>query len=189
MFQEVCVNDAKKFYYNIFEDEMEYNLKEKKLNNIEFKNKILICGGRDYDYYEKMRILIEKINPDCIVQGGAKGADSLAKQIAKKININCMEYSANWSMYGKKAGPIRNRKMLDDNPDVKLVIAFHGNIMNSTGTKDMVNYARKKGYKVKIVDDTPFTDTNNILDDKSIITYENKKEKDETKHIFTGTLF
>ncbi|NMA51175.1 MAG: hypothetical protein GX951_04960, partial [Mollicutes bacterium] len=53
----------------------------------------------------------------------------------------------------------------------------------------MVNYARKKGYKVKIVDDTPFTDTNNILDDKSIITYENKKEKDETKHIFTGTLF
>jgi len=79
--------------------------------------------------------------------------------------------------------------MLDDNPDVKLVIAFHGNIMNSTGTKDMVNYARKKGYKVKIVDDTPFTDTNNILDDKSIITYENKKEKDAVKYKFNGKLF
>lgn len=46
--------------------------------------------------------------------------------------------------------PIRNQKMLDDNPDIDIVIAFHSDLENSRGTKDMVNRARKKGIKVCI---------------------------------------
>lgn len=112
--------------------------------------KILICGGREYNNYEKIKKIIKEINPSCIVQGGAKGADLLAKKISVELGINCKEYKANWKELGKKAGPIRNRTMLDDNPDIKLVVAFHNDINSSKGTKDMVNYALSKGYGVRI---------------------------------------
>jgi len=112
--------------------------------------KILICGGRNYNNYEKIKEIIKEIRPSCIVQGGANGADFLAKKSAKELKIECKEYKAEWKKYGKKAGVIRNRLMLDENPDIEIVIAFHEDIEASKGTKDMINYAIKKGVKIKL---------------------------------------
>jgi len=48
-----------------------------------------------------------------------------------------------WDKIGKKAGPLRNQRMLDEGkPD--LVVAFSG----SGGTKDMVRRAVKAGVSV-----------------------------------------
>ena len=50
---------------------------------------------------------------------------------------------ADWAKHGRKAGPIRNQRMIDEGrPD--LVVAFPG----GTGTADMVERARVAGIRV-----------------------------------------
>jgi hypothetical protein len=50
--------------------------------------------------------------------------------------VPVIEFPANWKVYGRAAGPIRNMKMLlEGKPD--LVVAFPGGI----GTADMVKKA------------------------------------------------
>ena len=81
------------------------------------------------------------------VEGGAKGADSLARMVAGQLQIECREYPANWKLYGKAAGSKRNQQMLDsESPD--LVIAFHPDVENSKGTKDIINRAKNRGITV-----------------------------------------
>ncbi len=115
--------------------------------------KILICGCRHYSFYDKIKRYIEEEKENhqelIIIQGGASGADNLAKRASKELFIECREYKADWNTYGKSAGPKRNQKMLDEeNPD--LVIAFHPDIESSKGTKDMINRAKRLQYKTKI---------------------------------------
>lgn len=117
--------------------------------------RILVCGGRDYlDYITLSRVLDETVaglDPDdvTIIQGGATGADFLAKVYAYCWGwggLSCEEYKADWKKYGKGAGLIRNQQMLDKgSPD--LVIAFKGGV----GTADMVNRARKADIEVREV--------------------------------------
>lgn len=78
-----------------------------------------------------------------IVQGGARGADTLANDVAKELGIISNTYLADWEKYGKAAGVIRNQEMLDSNPDIQDVLAFHDDIHNSRGTKDMIHRAQK----------------------------------------------
>ena len=60
----------------------------------------------------------------------------------------CDVYMADWDGLGRKAGPIRNQRMLDDGkPD--LGIAFPG----GRGTADMVRRAREAGVETIQVQD------------------------------------
>jgi len=115
--------------------------------------KILICGSRFYKNYIKIYYYIKSLQEKCddliIIEGGARGADRLARNACITLGIEYKEYQANWDKYGKAAGPIRNKKMLDDNPDIDLVVSFHEDINSSKGTKDMLNKARKKGIRVE----------------------------------------
>jgi hypothetical protein len=74
---------------------------------------------------------------------------TLARRIAEELGLEVRKYPAKWHTYGKAAGPIRNREMLKENPE--LVIAFHDDIKNSKGTKDMVTIAQKAGITVVII--------------------------------------
>jgi predicted Rossmann-fold nucleotide-binding protein len=110
--------------------------------------KVLVCGGRifsDKDKVYSVLNLINKIfdNDIIIIQGGATGADSLAKEWAADNCVICITENVNWDLYGKKAGPIRNQLMLDKHkPDI--VIAFPG----GNGTADMINRSIKNNFKV-----------------------------------------
>lgn len=101
-------------------------------------SRILICGGRGYTDYLNVCLTMQDIKPHiaerfCIIQGGAKGADYLAKKWAQEHGIACIEVAANWDRFDKRAGRIRNGWMLEfAKPD--LVIAFPGGY----GTDDMV---------------------------------------------------
>lgn len=75
----------------------------------------LVVGSRDFDDYEIMctildKILAGKVNV-CIVSGGARGADSLAEIYAKKHGYEFKEFKADWDLYGKSAGYKRNEEM------------------------------------------------------------------------------
>lgn len=123
--------------------------------------KVLICGDRFYEevapilwilygltYHDKNLVLVE---------GEAKGADSISREVAYHLNetfpdidIEVRKYPANWSKHGRAAGPIRNRQQFDtEQPDV--VIGFHNKAATSKGTKDMLDYAKTKGAKVYLV--------------------------------------
>lgn len=81
-----------------------------------------------------------------VVQGGARGVDNHAKTWAKLRGIDCEEERAEWGIYGMKAGPIRNSRMLQKY-DISLVIAFVHS--KSKGTKDMIRQAHHRGIEHK----------------------------------------
>lgn len=109
--------------------------------------KVIVCGGRDFDDVE---FLVQKLhhihelNPIThVITGAAKGADDLGNLWADEMGIDKTSIPANWNKYGKKAGMIRNKEMLDEGPD--LVIAFPS---NGTGTQNTINTANKMGIPV-----------------------------------------
>jgi hypothetical protein len=120
---------------------------------------ILVCGGRNYSDYRTVKSTLDsyisslhrlqdhKIDV-AILTGGARGADSLAKQYALNNNLIYIEMPANWDKLAKGAGPLRNQSMLDF-VDVNFVIAFPG----GTGTADMVKRAQDAKIGTLIVEE------------------------------------
>lgn len=112
--------------------------------------KVLVCGDRRWGDLSAILARLEKLPVGTvIIEGGATGADRLAQIAAVRLGLVVAEFPAEWGKYGKRAGPIRNRRMLDEKPD--LVIAFHSNLAVSRGTKDTVNEARRRGIPVEII--------------------------------------
>ena len=57
-----------------------------------------------------------------LVHGGARGADTLAAQIGRSIGLEIEAHPARWDVFGRAAGPVRNREMVELGAD--LVLAF-----------------------------------------------------------------
>lgn len=108
----------------------------------------LICGGRDFTdeamFGNAIGDLIRLRGlPSKIIEGGAKGADRMARTWAGQKAIEVKTEEADWNKYGKAAGHIRNQAMLDKyKPD--FVVAFPG----GKGTASMIDKARKAGIDV-----------------------------------------
>lgn len=78
---------------------------------------LLIAGSRNFINYDflkrKCDFLLQNHKDDeiHIIAGEARGADQLAKQFAKENNYIYHPFPANWNVYGKAAGYIRNKQM------------------------------------------------------------------------------
>lgn len=135
---------------------------------------ILVCGGRSYGLVppgladevrpqaaavaarERDRLTqildaaVERLDLRYIAVGDAPGADALAASWAERRGMPFKVYAADWGAHGTKAGPIRNRQMLEqESPSA--VIAFPG----SRGTVSMIKLARKAGVRVIPIDWKP----------------------------------
>lgn len=109
--------------------------------------RVLVCGGRDFADAESLVTFLNDFHSktpiSVLIEGGARGADRLARTWAEWMRIRVETYNADWDRYKKSAGPIRNRQMLvEGKPD--LVIAFPG----GNGTKNMIDQATRAGIKV-----------------------------------------
>jgi len=113
--------------------------------------KVLVCGDRNWTDRRVIDRQLRKLQPPLtIIHGAARGADTLAGEVAHHYNMEVCVYPAEWGRYGKAAGPIRNKQMLDEGkPD--LVLAFHDNIQESKGTADMVKQAAKRGIETLVI--------------------------------------
>jgi hypothetical protein len=116
--------------------------------------KVLITGDRNG---VEGGIIFDVISELCqthddlvIVHGAARGVDLAAEAACKTLQVPYFGFPARWKRYGNPAGPIRNRFMLTSNPDIALGLAFHDNIKESTGTKDMVKCMIKAGIPVRL---------------------------------------
>tara|TARA_R110000744_G_scaffold225156_2_gene343613 strand:+ start:182 stop:520 length:339 start_codon:yes stop_codon:yes gene_type:complete len=96
---------------------------------------LLVCGGRGFNDYEKlaeaMRLL--PFTPSIIVEGGARGADSLARGWAVENGIHYAEVPALWNNFDKAAGGLRNSAMLLLRPGYCLAMP------GGSGTWNMIN--------------------------------------------------
>lgn len=117
---------------------------------------ILVTGDRHWKDYDIIYRELSKYSPGTIlVHGAAPGADSLADIAGERLRLNVKPFPSKWHIYKKGAGPIRNQEMLDwilTQNDEKKVLAFHKNIDDSRGTKDMVERAKKAGVEVVLID-------------------------------------
>ncbi len=105
----------------------------------------VVTGGRSFRDAALVALALDTITipNDVIVQGGAMGADSLARAWARDNGRCSQTVEADWLTYGKAAGPIRNREMLTMFP-VKALIAFPG----GRGTANCVATATELGIQV-----------------------------------------
>lgn len=122
---------------------------------------VVVCGGRYYIDEDRinheLRLLHKRYRINHLIHGGQKtytksaltgerrmaGADALAEQWAfgAEPAVMVTKFPADWDMYGKGAGPIRNASMvarlLQYRKVQTLVVAFPGH----NGTADMVRKA------------------------------------------------
>jgi len=83
--------------------------------------KLLVSGGRDFDDVDfivdyLMRIHKSK-NITTIISGGARGVDTIAEYWADELGIEKDIYEvtdSEWNKFGKRAGILRNKRMLDE---------------------------------------------------------------------------
>lgn len=70
----------------------------------------------------------------------------MASEYWTHLNLPQIKYPADWASYGKAAGPIRNKTMIDSIP--QLVLAFQWN--NSKGTQHAINLAQQQNIPTRI---------------------------------------
>ena len=116
--------------------------------------KIGIIGGRDFNNFEVLERKCLKFLPDCtVVSGGAKGADTLAERFADRHLLEKIIHKAEWNKYGKQAGFIRNKSIVQD---ADIIIAFWDG--KSKGTKNSIDMAKKINKPCYVYDYDGFSD-------------------------------
>jgi hypothetical protein len=111
--------------------------------------KALFCGGREWTDREAIILWLKHIKSlgfTSIIEGEARGADTIAREEADKLGLYVYRVPADWKRFGRAAGRQRNYAMLNMQPD--LVVAFHENINNSAGTRHMAKISKEKGVPV-----------------------------------------
>ena len=121
---------------------------------------ILIAGSRDFEdmdvfatVFNEMAVLLPQSvlasRSIVIVEGGARGVDTMARDFAKGNGLPFKEFKPEWNKYGRAAGPKRNDIMTE------FVAEHNGRALffwdgESKGTKQCITSARKAGIPVKI---------------------------------------
>lgn len=84
------------------------------------------------------------LEPLTVRSGGAKGTDEMTKEWTKKRGHKHEEFTAEWGKYGKKAGPMRNAKMIEN--CTLLIANWNG---TSKGTRNTIETAKRKKIETK----------------------------------------
>lgn len=107
--------------------------------------KLVVAGGRDVHLsdkdYQVLEKVVNKMDIDEIITGGATGVDTDAIEWAKARGVKTRIFAAEWERHGRMAGPIRNREMA---LYADVLLHFPG----GKGTQSMIMEARSKNLLV-----------------------------------------
>ena len=127
--------------------------------------RVLVCGGRHYADREKVFGQLDWLRDRYrekglfVIEGGAQGADRFARDWRADRLIPGRTFTAEWDRFGRKAGPLRNARMIaEGRPD--LVLAFPG----GRGTADMIAKAEAAGVPVIVISSEPPREGGRSLD-------------------------
>jgi hypothetical protein len=118
------------------------------------QRRVLICGDRNWTHFSLIYNWLEGLWIESIaygadivvIEGEAKGADTHGRLAAEDLGLSVIRFPADWTAYGRAAGPIRNKQMLDEGRPTE-VHAFHDSISTSKGTLNMLKQALKHGIR------------------------------------------
>ena len=131
----------------------------------------IIATGDRYGVFEAWRRVVKEALQDPELMGrngvlihgdsapvrkGAMGCDKIVGKIAGMHGWQVILVPAMWERYGKRAGPIRNRHMLEIGTLLRehgydlRVYAFHDYLAGSKGTLNMVEQAEEEGVPVTV---------------------------------------
>lgn len=113
--------------------------------------RLAIVGSRTFTNYKLLESIVDKKNPGMIISGGADGADSLANKYAKERGLPILIFYPNWNKFGKRAGYLRNEKIVSA---AESVIAFWDG--KSRGTKSSIDITKSQNKPIEIVNDGIF---------------------------------
>jgi hypothetical protein len=104
--------------------------------------KVIIAGSRDIKDYKAVgqAISASKFNITEVVCGCALGVDSIGRTWGIANGIPVKEFPANWDVYGRAAGPMRNIKMAEY-ADAAIIV-WDG---KSKGSLNMIKEIKKVG--------------------------------------------
>lgn len=112
--------------------------------------RLAVVGSRDYPTLGNVRAYVESLPQETvIVSGGARGVDAVAEATARTRKMEVVVLRADWSTYGKAAGPMRNRVIVRD---CDAMVAFWDG--TSRGTADSIRAARAAGKPVTVIGPT-----------------------------------
>ena len=116
--------------------------------------RILVTGSREWTDWEVLHEVLEAwtrgADSVTIVHGGAPGADRLAGDYARAAGWAEEVHPADWAQYGKPAGMIRNKAMVDVGADV--CIAFFKASAGNRGTRGCAKMAEEAGIPVRRIE-------------------------------------
>lgn len=114
---------------------------------------VIIAGTRTFNDYKllnnkvsailKYKLQTHQVN---IICGCAKGADTLGMRFGYQNNLYVKRCPANWELYGKRAGYLRNEFMATSAD--ACIVFWDG---KSKGSKHMIDIANKKGIPLRII--------------------------------------
>lgn len=81
--------------------------------------------------------------------GRIKGADTNARGIARRYDLESMTFRTNYEKYGKVADKIRNTQVIEDGKP-SLIWIFHSKIETSKSFQDLIQKAKKRKITIKI---------------------------------------
>lgn len=114
---------------------------------------LLACtGGRNYSYRKIVYDVLDRYVPTRVFVGDClRGVDWLVVCWCRERNVPVTVFAADWKRFGLRAGPIRNRQMMEALREEggKILLAFPG----GKGTLSCKKVALELGLDVKEVGD------------------------------------
>lgn len=120
--------------------------------------RLLVAGGGDWTDNLPIRSLIRVVHEHVatrgegltLVEGCARGADTIAEVEAGALGIAIEHHPADWAKFGRRAGPIRNKGMVRSGIDLGVFFGGGG------GTANAKHVARRLSDAILIVYDGRF---------------------------------
>ena len=129
--------------------------------------RLLAFGNRDWTCSATIERCLRQFKvPGLLIHGAARGADSIAATVGKRLGWTILPFPADWSEYqrtngasGSDAGTIRNTRMLvEGHPTIGLGFGLMRRLdskragkLKSTGSADMAAQLADAGVRVTII--------------------------------------
>lgn len=108
--------------------------------------RVAIVGSRDFLNPDLVTGFVRALAPSTIVvSGSARGVDRWAEEAAAEYGLETWIFPADWKTYGRRAGPLRNAKIVAESDRV---VAFWDG--RSRGTLNTILTARDRGMPIEI---------------------------------------
>jgi hypothetical protein len=111
--------------------------------------RVCICGSRTWTDRDAVAAVIDELpEGSTVIHGGCpSGADQIADELAEARGLRTHVFHPDWATWGKAAGFIRNREMIEKGEPTR-VVAFQRS--SSRGTQSTIDIARGLGIPVDV---------------------------------------